>query len=253
MKIFKEKNYDGARYEKVQTLLTRRRSLFLTLAVVTYHVIFTIVLYSDTGPPYDTHLPKLSFYYFVLEDLTNLTHLTMVIKETMRFHSPVHFFHGVLSKDTVIDRKIAPAGTAFNLHHNPLLWPKSMVKVQSRSPSFCTSPLSPSTGTLLALSVFLTSILEFKSIWSTKRCLILSGLFQSDSSKVILTSSPQPPAPCCCRICLGKNFAINEIKILLARILHRITVRLDPDHKDEKCERMVIKAKDDIRLLVSAR
>ncbi|KAK3789548.1 hypothetical protein RRG08_060321 [Elysia crispata] len=52
---------------KVQTLLTRRRSLFLTLAVVTYHVIFTIVLYSDTGPPYDTHLPKLSFYYFVFQ------------------------------------------------------------------------------------------------------------------------------------------------------------------------------------------
>ncbi|KAK3749709.1 hypothetical protein RRG08_056499 [Elysia crispata] len=46
---------------------------------------------------------------------------------------------------------------------------------------------------------------------------------------------------------------MNEIKILLARILHRVTVRLDPDHKVEKCERMVIKAKDDIRLLVSAR
>ena len=78
-----------------------------------------------------THLTY-TFLVFLREDLTNLTHLTMVIKETMRFHSPVHFFHGVLSKDTVIDRKIAPAGTAFNLHHNPLLWPKSMVKVQSR-------------------------------------------------------------------------------------------------------------------------
>ena len=79
-----------------------------------------------------THLTY-TFLVFLREDLTNLTHLTMVIKETMQFHSPVHFFHEVLSKDTVIDRKIAPAGTAVNLHHNPLLWPKSMVKIQSRN------------------------------------------------------------------------------------------------------------------------
>ncbi|KAK3794665.1 hypothetical protein RRG08_028388 [Elysia crispata] len=73
-----------------------------------------------------------TFLVFLREDLTNLPHLTMVIKEIMRFHSPVHFFHRVLSKDTVIDRKIAPAGTAVNLHHNSLLWPNYMVKVQSR-------------------------------------------------------------------------------------------------------------------------
>ena len=82
-----------------------------------------------------------TFLVFLREDLTNLPYLTMVIKETMRFHSPVHFFHRVLSKDTVIDGKIAPAGTAvscelYNLHHNPLLWPNSMVKVQARTLSF---------------------------------------------------------------------------------------------------------------------
>ncbi|KAK3740248.1 hypothetical protein RRG08_054269 [Elysia crispata] len=54
----------------------------------------------------------------------------MVIKRTMRFYTPVHFFHRVLSKDTVINGKIALAGTAvscelYNLHHNPLLYGKS--------------------------------------------------------------------------------------------------------------------------------
>ncbi|KAK3803508.1 hypothetical protein RRG08_056505 [Elysia crispata] len=147
------------------------------------------------------------------EDLTNLPYLTMVIKETMRFHSPVHFFHRVLSKDTVIDGKIAPAGTAvscelYNLHHNPLLWPNSMKFDPNR---------------------------------------FLPENIKSRHSRAFLPFSAGS------RTCLGKNFAMNEIKILLARILHRVTVRLDPDHKVEKCERMVIKAKDDIRLLVSAR
>ena len=67
----------------MQTLLTRQRSLFLTLAVVAYHVIFTIVLYSDTGPPYDTHLPKLSFYYFVLYVIPSTTCFFIVVLATI--------------------------------------------------------------------------------------------------------------------------------------------------------------------------
>ncbi|GFR84138.1 cytochrome P450, partial [Elysia marginata] len=53
--------------------------------------------------------------------------------------------------------------------------------------------------------------------------------------------------------CIGQNFAMSEMKIILARILHRFTIRLDPDHKVEKVLRLVVQAKDGIRLLVSQR
>ncbi|KAK3794149.1 hypothetical protein RRG08_003268 [Elysia crispata] len=68
---------------KVKTLLTRRRSLFLTLAVVAYHVIFTIVLYSDTGPPYDAHPQKLSFYYFSLYVIPSTSCFFIVVLTTI--------------------------------------------------------------------------------------------------------------------------------------------------------------------------
>ena len=64
-------------------MLTRQRSLFLTLAVVAYHVIFTIVLYSDTGPPYDTHLQKLSFYYFSLYVIPSTSCFFIVVLTTI--------------------------------------------------------------------------------------------------------------------------------------------------------------------------
>ena len=64
-------------------MLTRRRSLFLTLTVVAYHVIFTIVLYSDTGPPYDAHPQKLSFYYFSLYVIPSTTCFFIVVLATI--------------------------------------------------------------------------------------------------------------------------------------------------------------------------
>ena len=64
-------------------MLTRRRSLFLTLAVVAYHVIFTIVLYSDTGPPYDAHPQKLSFYYFSLYVIPSTSCFFIVVLTTI--------------------------------------------------------------------------------------------------------------------------------------------------------------------------
>ncbi|KAK3780445.1 hypothetical protein RRG08_001909 [Elysia crispata] len=42
----------------VKTLLTHRRSVYLMLAVVGYHMAFLILVYADPGPPYDAHPPE---------------------------------------------------------------------------------------------------------------------------------------------------------------------------------------------------
>ena len=55
----------------------------MTLTVVAYHVIFTIVLYSDPGPPYDTHLQKMSFYYFFLYVIPSTTCFFIVVLTTI--------------------------------------------------------------------------------------------------------------------------------------------------------------------------
>ncbi|GFR71795.1 cytochrome P450 [Elysia marginata] len=137
----------------------------------------------------------------------------MVIKEAMRLHSPVPFIQRILTADTEIDGKTAPAGTLvncvlYNIHHNPAVWPDSLKFDPNR---------------------FLPENVEKRHPYSF----------------VPFSAGP--------RNCIGQNFAMDEIKIILARILHRVNIRLDPDHKVEKLESVVMRAKNDIRLFVSER
>ncbi|KAK3803512.1 hypothetical protein RRG08_056508 [Elysia crispata] len=79
-------------------------------------------------------LNKFTFSTSIRDDLNKLPYLTMVIKEAMRLHSPVPFIQRILTSDTEIDGKIAPAGTAvncviYNIHHNPVTWEDSMVNL----------------------------------------------------------------------------------------------------------------------------
>ncbi|RUS73887.1 hypothetical protein EGW08_018357 [Elysia chlorotica] len=68
---------------KVKTLLTRRRSLYLMLTVVAYHVAFLVLIYSDPGPPYDAHPQRLAFYYFSLYVIPSTTCFFIVVFTTI--------------------------------------------------------------------------------------------------------------------------------------------------------------------------
>ena len=56
----------------------------------------------------------------------------MCLKEAMRLHTPVPFITRELTEPMEFDGCTAPAGTdicilLYNAHHNPLVWPNSMV------------------------------------------------------------------------------------------------------------------------------
>ncbi|GFS12211.1 cytochrome P450 [Elysia marginata] len=125
------------------------------------------------------------------EDLTKLPYMTMVIKEAMRLHSPVPFIQRVLTSDTEIDGKMAPAGTLvncviYNIHHNPTVW-------------------------------------EDSTRFDPDRFLPENAERRSPYAFVPFSAGP------------------------------RVNIRLDPNHKVEKIENLIMRAKNDIKLLVTKR
>ena len=50
------------------------------------------------------------------------------------------------------------------------------------------------------------------------------------------------------RNCIGQNFALNEEKTVVASIIHHFRLTVDQSHKVEVVSRIVLRAKDDIRL-----
>ena len=66
------------------------------------------------------------------DDLNNLKHLTLCVKESLRIYSPVPVIQRQLTKELKIDDVTLPVGQILslvigNLHHNPSVWTDAMV------------------------------------------------------------------------------------------------------------------------------
>nr|KAG5713252.1 hypothetical protein BaRGS_007779 [Batillaria attramentaria] len=142
------------------------------------------------------------------DDLSRLPYLTMCIKEALRLHSPVPFIQRELTQEMEIDGHVVPAGTI--------------------------------------VGVVIYDMHHNPTVWEN------SMEFQPErfTEENITARNPYAFIPFSAgpRNCIGQNFAMHEIKLVLAKMLHRFTYILDPGHKVEKYEAIVMKSKTGIRM-----
>ncbi|XP_041376951.1 cytochrome P450 4F6-like [Gigantopelta aegis] len=143
-----------------------------------------------------------------MEDLAKLTHLNMCVKECLRLHSPVPFIQRITTQDMVIDDKPIPAGTAINIQ---LYCVHHNPLVWDNSMEFRPERFAP------------------------ENC-------DNRNAYAFVPFSAGP------RNCIGQNFALHEIKIFLARLLHKYSIKLDPNHKVLKRETVTMRAENGIRI-----
>ncbi|PVD31381.1 hypothetical protein C0Q70_06793 [Pomacea canaliculata] len=147
------------------------------------------------------------------EDLSHLPYLSMCIKEALRLHSPVPFIQRQLTQDTDLDGFLAPKGMLVNI----------IVYNIHHNPTVWEDSL------------------EFRPERFTEENI------NARSPYAFIPFSAGP------RNCIGQNFAMDEMKLVLAKMLYRFTLVLDPGHKVEKLESLVMKAKTGIQMKVIPR
>ncbi|CAH1271888.1 CYP4F2 [Branchiostoma lanceolatum] len=140
------------------------------------------------------------------EDLHKLPHLTMCLKEAMRLHSPVPLISRTVTEDTVIDGVHIPEDSYIGIH--------------------------------------LYGLHHNPDIWGPQHMEFDPSRFHSDRMKDIDHDSHAfMPFSAGQRNCIGQNFALNEEKVILARLLHRFTFALDPARPVEKDMIVVMKTR----------
>ncbi|KAL8562082.1 hypothetical protein ACOMHN_031853 [Nucella lapillus] len=142
------------------------------------------------------------------EDCSQLPYLAMCIKEAMRLHTPVPFMQRQLTQDTAIDGVVAPAGMVVNI----------VIYNIHHNP------------------VVWEDSMEYRPERFTE---------ENCNARNRYAFIPFSAGP---RNCIGQTFAMHEIKLVMAKMLHRYTLQLDPSHKVEKFESLVMKTKTGIRM-----
>ncbi|XP_038066913.1 cytochrome P450 4F4-like isoform X2 [Patiria miniata] len=147
------------------------------------------------------------------DDLGKFPYLVQCLKESLRIYPPVPFIQRVIQNDVEIDGKILPAGTT--------------------------------------LDVSVYNLHHNPEIWPDHMEYIPDRFSPENIQKIDpFAYLPFAAGP---RNCIGQNFAMNEEKVLLARLLRRFHIELDPDHPVVLSNHLILKAHHDIKIKITKR
>ena len=144
------------------------------------------------------------------EDLKQLTYTSWCIKEAMRLYPPVFEFFRKASRDIKLDNMTIPEGTNIGISSYQI----------HRNGSIWKDPLQ-------------YDPLRFQ----------LKNLEKQGPYDYIPFSAGS-------RNCIGQNFAMNEMKVVIGTIISQFELETDPDHYVDLQFTVVLRAKKDIKLFL---
>ncbi|XP_060078409.1 cytochrome P450 4A25-like [Ylistrum balloti] len=147
------------------------------------------------------------------EDLSKLRYQSLFIKEVMRMYSPVPFVARCLTRPLVYESTVIPPGFGVDIN--------------------------------------LVGIHHHPDVYPDHET-FRPERFSDDSleDRDPYAFVPFSAGP---RNCIGQNFALNEIKVVLTRLLKRFKVELDEDHEIAFVPDLVMRAKNGIKVKLSPR
>ncbi|KAK6185816.1 hypothetical protein SNE40_007964 [Patella caerulea] len=146
-------------------------------------------------------------------DLNQLPYLTMCIKESLRLHSIISFIVRHSDQDVQVSGKTLPKDT------------------------------------MIVVSIY--GVHHNLTLWEDSLKFQPERFSPDNIDKIdpfaFLPFSAGP------RNCIGQNFAMHEIKVLLVKVLKRFHLELDPNHPVRKIEGLVMKAEHGIKIKAKTR
>jgi len=149
----------------------------------------------------------------VWEDLSKFKYLSLVIKETQRYHTIVPFVARELKEELTLDGVTLPKGTSvevqiYTLHHNPEVWEDTMKFDPDR--------------------------------------FLPENISKKDPYAFIPFSAGS-------RNCLGQHFSMQETKVIIPRILRRFKLEVDPAYHMDKAVGIVTRPANGLKLKILPR
>ncbi|KAK3803778.1 hypothetical protein RRG08_026014 [Elysia crispata] len=125
-------------------------------------------------------------------NLSELPMLSLCLKETMRLYPPVPFIERELMEETVIDGHVIPPGTTIGVS----------ILLLHRNPA----------------------VWKDQNEFKPERFTYGKTKGRDTFSYVPFSAGP--------RNCIGQNFAVNEVKVLISRMMRKYTVELVPSRPE---------------------
>ncbi|XP_077989660.1 cytochrome P450 4F4-like [Glandiceps talaboti] len=148
------------------------------------------------------------------DDLSKMPYTTMCIKESLRLHPPVPYIARRLTK--------------------PLVLPDGKVVEE---------------GHIVAINIFAchhnANVWSNPEVYDPERFSPENSRDRSSHAFIPFSAGP--------RNCIGQNFAMNELKVSVAMVIHRFFLSVDETKPIERVNQLVLKAVDGIYLYIKPR